>query len=110
MRHLKAFFELRELFSLLPDQSLLAQSPGYCDDSVQTMRGPNCFAAYSSNGRPFLIWTGRLQAARWRPLWFNPRTGESQSAPEVPQAPYLEFRPPGRERRGNDWALLATAL
>lgn len=131
MTHLASFMRTLDpevALSRMPDQALLAGSPGRADrlrsDLIVASRTPDGRFAmvYIANGRMASLklsaLKGPLSAA-----WFNPRSGRwhaggTESAKRTffvrdlaagPGAPDRDFDPPGEAGDGNDWVLVLRA-
>ncbi|HZG56689.1 glycoside hydrolase family 140 protein [Paenibacillus sp.] len=104
MRHVRRLIEARPFLERVPDQGLLAGNDAGANRQVAT-RGAKYAMAYSPNGLRLRISMGRIQGARVRASWYDPRTGTFSTFGEYENRGVAEFVPPS-SGRGDDWVLV----
>jgi hypothetical protein len=110
MRYLKALMEIRS-FERVPDQALLASSPGTGTAYVRATRAASGRDAliYIPAGNDVTINMDRL-AGSAQATWFNPRTGNYSRIGVLTNRGTRTFNPPGDPAVGNDWVLVLDGL
>ncbi|WP_171629780.1 glycoside hydrolase family 140 protein [Paenibacillus plantarum] len=106
MVHLKHLFLSRPYDERTPDDTTICGDQGYRYDRLFVSLGKSYLMAYTYTGRSITLQLGLFsgkQAAVW---WFNPRTGESESAGVVDNEGAQEFVPQAVSAPGNDWVLV----
>jgi len=104
MRHLRSLVESRPYFSRVPDPSLIADPLDGADRIVAT-RGDGYAFIYSPQGRKFTANLGKIQGARLKVAWFNPRTGTTTASDTFDNIGTRDFTCPS-EGFGADWVLI----
>lgn len=104
MRHLRSLVESRPYFSRVPDPSLIADPLDGADRIVAT-RGDGYAFIYSPQGRKFTANLGKIQGARLKVAWFNPRTGTTTASDTFDNTGTRDFTCPS-EGFGADWVLI----
>jgi len=121
MVHLKHLFESRSWHTLIPDQFSakpwfeldLASEKRVVVDGLGEQRGLDYLAAaYTADRRTLIAYMptsrtvtadlSRLTGETKRAWWFDPRTGQAQSAGELPGKGLVKLSPPA----DGDWALV----
>jgi len=106
MTHLKNLLLSHPFFSRIPNQSLLVENPYDPTGYLTACSGDGYFFVYIPTGKTVQIETGLLKVATIKVWWFNPRTGEVISEGKKVNQDIIEFDPPGKRKRGNDWVLV----
>jgi len=106
MTWLKKLMLSRPFFERIPDQTILLENPHDPTGHLQACRGSDYLMIYIPTGKPVQINTGKLTATQLAVWWYNPRTGEAQSAGKMANKASMTFDPPGETSRGNDWVLV----
>jgi hypothetical protein len=118
MVHVKAFFNSRPWFNLVPDprrgsDGVTATRTNIIINGVGELNGMDTLAAartadgntimaYMPTARTVTVDLAQVSGKQARSWWFNPQTGESQSAGEYPTSGPKSFTPPGE----GDWGLV----
>jgi hypothetical protein len=105
MRHVRALLESRPYLTRVPDPSLLVSDHGSGTHHVQATRDENGSYAfvYLPSPRPVTLDLGKLSGPTIAVTWYDPRTGTSRRAGDVPRVGNREFTPPSG---GPDWVLV----
>ncbi|WP_414813232.1 putative collagen-binding domain-containing protein [Paenibacillus sp. Soil766] len=106
MVHLKNLFLSRPHNERTPDETAICGDPGYRYDRLFVNLGKSYLMAYTYTGRTITLRLGLFSGKRAAVWWFNPRTGESESAGVVDNEGTQEFVPPTVCVPGNDWVLV----
>jgi hypothetical protein len=77
----------------------------YWYDAIDA-RGAGYALFYTYTDRPFTVRMGRIDGAKVRAWWFDPRTGTATEAGTWENAGTRRFEPPGAPHPGNDWVLV----
>ena len=104
MQYVRKLMEARPMLDRVPDNALLV-STLHEHNKVLATRGEDYLMVYSSQGRSFELWGGRIQGDSLRVVWFDPRTGTSKESGSVTNKGVLKFSPPS-SGYGQDWVLL----
>jgi len=108
MSHVRALFESREWWRLLPDleQRFVVHGrgdPGGHDGvQVAVSDARDTLIAYFPSPRAIRVAFGRLAGARWRVWWFDPRSGHATDGGLVETPGFSELKPPAE----GDWVLV----
>lgn len=113
MQHGRRLIESRPFLDRIPDPELIVTGPVPSSVPgagryrfVATRDAAGTYAmVYAPAGRPFTIRGNRLNAARLRAWWFDPRRGEARLVGEFPASPELTFSPP-EFGETTDWVLV----
>lgn len=111
MMHARRLIESHDLFSRVPDQSLIASENPAGAFHVQATRGQGYALVYIPCGTTVEVRMDALAPAAGealiRAFWFNPRTGERASAGQFASRGTQAFTPvdEGRPLRQQDWVL-----
>lgn len=108
MQYLKRLMTSRPYFSRVFDTSIIANQ-GARNDFLAATRGKDYAFVYTWNGRPIDIYMGKLEGARSKAYWYNPRNGETRVIGIFVNRRITRFVPPGIEENGNDWVLVLDA-
>lgn len=107
MKHLRNLMLSRPFVTRIPDQSLLTftqtASPEYV---VATRDAAGAYAfVYIPVGKTVNVNLDKLSGSKLKAAWYNPRTGETTQAGEIPKKGTKDFTPPtlGKD---NDWVLI----
>lgn len=106
MVHLKRLILSRPFLERIGDQAPVASDEGEGYDRILVTRGHDYLMAYTYTGRSFELTLGQISGRRLAAWWFNPRTGQTQSAGSVPNQGVHRFSPPGTSAPGHDWVLV----
>lgn len=79
MRYVRELIESRPVLSRVPDQSIVANELQGADHIAAT-RGDGYAFVYDAQGRPFTVNMWKISGERVKCWWFNPRSGDSESA------------------------------
>ena len=108
MVHVKTFFTARPWYELVPDQKHTVVTGGLGESNgmdylaaARTADGATLLA-YAPTPRTITVDLAQLSGERACAWWFNPRTGEAQSAGEYETKTKQDFITPGE----GDWALV----
>jgi hypothetical protein len=104
MKYLRALMESRPFFDRIPDQSVIESSLG-ASDRIQATRGTDYIFVYSSQGKPFVVNTGKISGKEIHAFWYNPRNGEVKEIGRMSKQTKQEFTPPS-SGYGHDWILV----
>lgn len=110
MQWVKQLMLSRSYFERVPDQGLVAGSPGVKYNHLLATRGKNYAFVYTYNGRDFTVNATKLTGSKIKAAWFNPRTGERTEIGTMTKSAAMKFNPPGEKKNGNDWVLVLDAL
>ncbi len=96
VQYARALLESRPFLTRIPDQELIVSDPGTGTHHVVATRddGGSYALIYLPSCKPVTVDLGRLSGARITVTWYDPRTGESRPAGEVPGGGQHEFTPP----------------
>jgi hypothetical protein len=108
--HLKSLMASIPLFSLVPDQTLLAGGQGVKYDHIAACRGDDFAFMYTFNGREMEVAMGKISGEEVDASWYDPRTGTSSVIGSFDNTGILRFDPPGEKEEGNDWVLVLRSL
>lgn len=105
--YLKKLMESRPFLTRIPDQAVIARSPGDgMERAAATRDSAGSYAmVYLPTGNPAIVRTGMLQGKEITAWWFNPREGSTRRIGRFPAGGVLEFVPPLRGE-DNDWVLV----
>jgi hypothetical protein len=108
MARLKTLFASRPWYELIPDEEHQVVVDGLGEfrgldylAAARTGDGATVMA-YLPTARTFTVEMNKIAGKAARAWWFNPRTGESNSAGEFPTSGKKKFTPPG----DGDWVLV----
>lgn len=110
MHYLKDLMLSRPYFDRVPDQDLVAGSSGERYDYQAATRGRDYAFIYTWNGKDIKVNLGRIAGEKVRAGWFDPRTGEIQTAGERENSGTGLFETPGEPGDGNDWVLILDSV
>ena len=97
----------RPYFGRVPDQSLIvAAKQGKKYNYLIGTRGVNYAFIYTYNGRDIPVNLGKIQGAKVKASWYDPRTGETKTIGTFPNTGTKTFKPEGEVKDGNDWVLI----
>ena len=108
MVHLRAFYTSRPWYNLVPDQKHEVVTGGLGEfngmdylAAARTADG-STLIAYMPTARTVTVDLSKLSGASLRAWWFDPRSGQAQSAGEYSTTGPLHFSPPAE----GDWGLV----
>jgi hypothetical protein len=104
--HLKSLMGSIPLFSLVPDQSLIANEQGEKYDYIAACRGDDFAFLYTHTGREVNVVMGKITGDEVNAAWYDPRTGTSTGIGSFDNTGTLRLDPPGEWEEGNDWVLV----
>ena len=104
MRFVRALVESRPYLSRVPDPSIVVD-PLDGPDRIAAARGDGYLFVYSAQGRRFTVHMGKISGASVQAWWYNPRSGQAESAGTFANTGEREFAPPS-EGFGSDWVLV----
>jgi hypothetical protein len=110
MRYLRSLIESLSFLDRIPDQSVIASSPGSGKDHVCATRDSEGSYAmiYLPTGRTVTINMRKIPGPEAKALWFDPRSGHATVIGRFPCLGTREFKPPPKGA-GNDWVLVLEA-
>jgi hypothetical protein len=107
MQYVKKLMLSRPYFGRVPDQSLIvAAKQGKKYNYLIGTRGINYAFIYTYNGRDIPVNLGKVQGAKVKASWYDPRTGETKTIGTFPNTGTKTFKPAGEVKDGNDWVLI----
>jgi len=107
MQYIKKLMLSRPYFGRVPDQSLIvAAKQGKKYNYLIGTRGVNYAFIYTYNGRDIPVNLGKIQGAKVKASWYDPRTGETKTIGTFPNTGTKTFKPAGQVVDGNDWVLI----
>lgn len=108
MQYVKKLILEHNYFDRIPDESMVVNQ-GEKYDYLAATRGNDYALVYTYNGKNMKLNMGKIQGAKVKASWFNPRNGEEKSIGEFQNQGVLDFDPPGEKVDGNDWVLVLTS-
>jgi hypothetical protein len=107
MQWVRRLFESRPFQKLMPEQALILDGPRQGGAKIRAARAEDgSFAlVYSPYGEPFTVDLARIEAARIRESWYDPRYGVSYPLHIASNMGAQTYTPPSRGR-GQDWILI----
>jgi hypothetical protein len=107
MVYLKKLMLSRPYFDRVPDQSIIvAAKQGKKYNYLIATRGKNYAFVYTYNGRDINVNLGKIEGAKIKASWFNPRNGETKTIGIFANSGTKVFKSPGEVANGNDWVLI----
>jgi hypothetical protein len=106
MQFLKKLMLSRSCFDRVPDQTLVAGTPGEKYDHQAATQGEDYAYIYTYNGKTIALNLGKIRGDKITATWFNPRDGSETVIGTFPNSGVKEFDPPGEPADGNDWVLV----
>lgn len=106
MMHAKHLMLSRPYFSRIPDQSLIADGQGEGTHHVQATRGNDYAFIYIASGQHIKVNMGKISGKKVKARWYDPRTGEAKTIGVKKNRGRMEFDPPGKPGKHNDWILV----
>jgi hypothetical protein len=106
MMHVRNLIESRPFVSRVPDQSLISGDAGTGGEHIQSTRGKSYAFIYIPYGQNVKVALGKISGQKVMAWWFNPRSGRAKPIGTFANSGILEFDPPGKTARGNDWVLV----
>ena len=110
MARLKMFFDGQPWYELIPDDKHEVVTEGLGEftgldylTAARTKDGETVIA-YMPTARSITVDMTKISGKEAKTVWFNPRTGQSDSAGQFPSTGKHEFRPPA----DGDWVLVLT--
>lgn len=107
MKYLRKLVELFPWYSMIPDQSIIAEGQGEGEDHIQAARSEDgsFILAYLTFGKPISVYMDRISGAKVKAQWYNPREGSWVSIGEYFNTGIQKFIPPSCGEQ-NDWVLV----
>lgn len=107
MGFVRRLFESRPFMKLVPAQEIIVDGPKAGGAKVRAAcASDGSFAfIYSPMGEAFTVDRSRIQAARVKEIWYDPRYGVSHHIHTGTSAGYQTYTPPS-SGRGSDWVLI----
>ena len=107
MVHVRTLMESRPSLDRIPDQALLVGEPGKGLDHVTATRAADGSYGmlYIPRSRTVTVSLEKLNGARVRMWWYDPRTGRAELVGESDRAGQRDFAPHG-SGDGRDWVLV----
>jgi len=107
MKYLRSLIESRSFLNRIPDQSVIASSPGSGIDHICATRASDGSYAliYLPTGRKVTIKMDKVSGEKAKACWFDPRTGKMNEIGRFPCSGTREFKPPS-QGASNDWVLV----
>jgi hypothetical protein len=107
MQYIKKLVLSRPYFNRVPDQSLIvAAKQGKKYNYLIGTRGTTYAFIYTYNGRDIPVNLGKIQGAKVKASWYDPRRGETKTIGTFPNTGTKTFKPSGEVKDGNDWVLI----
>ncbi len=108
---MRRLFEQRSWYKLVPDQSVLASSPGSGPFRLVSARAEDgsFVIAYTPRGQPLKIQMNKLAGPKVKARWYDPRDGSWREIGEFANSGVHEFSAPSQGQT-NDWALVLDSL
>jgi hypothetical protein len=106
MIHLKNLMLSRSYFDRVPDQSLIAGTNCEKYERVIATRGKDYAMFYTYTGKDFMVNMGKIEGAKVKASWYDPRTGKTTVVGEINNKGVQKFNPPAEPKDGNDWVLI----
>ncbi len=111
MRHVRRLLESRPFLSRIPDQKLIVDDEGRDRDEglVRATRdsGGAYAMVYAGGGDRFRVDLAKLSGEKLTAWWYDPRTGVASAPRDIANSgAEMDFDPPGRPSRSNDWVLV----
>jgi len=99
---------------MIPDQTVIVEGEGKCDQRVCALRSSSTLLVYIPTGFSPKIKLGTISGEKVKALWFNPRNGETTFIEELKNSGERRFDVPGMSKelgwlktgRGCDWVLI----
>ncbi len=110
MGHVRTLYESRPFEKLVPDQGLIIDGPLRGGAKIKAARAHDGSFAfiYSPRGETFSVDKSKINAARVKEIWFDPRYGTEYHVHTSDNAGFQSYTPP-TSGRGNDWILILEA-
>jgi hypothetical protein len=105
MKYVRTLMESHPMTERVPDQSLILESNLPPSERIQATRGKDYMFIYSSNGKPFTVFTEKISGNILNVYWFNPRKGSVISEARIKNKGPKIFSPPS-SGYGQDWVLI----
>jgi hypothetical protein len=107
MGWVRRLYESRPFQKLAPEQALILDGPRHGGAKIRAARAHDgSFAfVYSPYGEPFTLDLARIEAARVKALWYDPRYGVAYHLHTAGNMGAQTYTPPSRGR-GRDWLLI----
>jgi hypothetical protein len=106
MRYLKQLMLSRSYFDRIPAQDIITGKQGERYDYLAATKGRDYAFIYTCNGITMNIDLGKMNMARIKASWYNPRNGIFTKIGTYKAAGIITFDPPGEKADGNDWVLI----
>jgi hypothetical protein len=104
MKYLRNLIESRPMMDRIPDQTIVTDALD-AHDHIQATRGNDYIFVYSSQGKKFVVNTGKISGSEINTFWYNPRNGEVKQNGKMSKKQQHEFEPPD-SGYGRDWVLV----
>ncbi len=104
LKFLRQLIESRPMFDRVPDTSFVTDAL-HANDRIVVTRGKDYAFIYSSEGKPFIVNTGKISGKDLVAHWYDPRSGDVRQAGEFSRKGRLAFTPP-TSGYGQDWVLI----
>ena len=72
---------------------------------IQATRGKDYLFVYTAEGKPFTVVLDKIEAAKLKAYWYDPRNGKTTNAGEFSNTSEKLFTPPN-SGYGHDWVLI----
>jgi hypothetical protein len=105
MKYVRKLMESHPMTERVPDQSLILENNLSPSERIQATRGNDYIFIYSSNGKPFTVFTEKISGNILNVYWFNPRKGSVISEARIKNKGSKIFFPPS-SGYGQDWVLI----
>lgn len=104
---MRRLFERRPWYKLVPDQSVIASSPGDGEEDVRAARAEDSsfLIAYLPQGHPVRIHMDRISGKKIKARWYDPREGTWREIGDYANTGTHEFAAPVQGAR-SDWVLV----
>lgn len=113
MLHLRRLLLSREFPERVPAQDILesGKEDGIAHQQATLGKDGKFAFVYTPIGNPIKLNTSRFSGEELSAKWFDPRTGKERLIGDFKKsAGKLEFNPPGKSERGNDWVLIVDVI
>lgn len=107
MQYLKQLLLSLPYFERIPDSTLI--TPGRQGSRyayLAATRGKRYAFIYTYTGRDIPVVLGKLEGAKVKARWYNPRDGKYTTIATYDNTGTHSFDPPGEPAAGNDWVLV----
>ena len=105
MKYVRKLIESHPLLDRVPDQSVILENNNTPMQRIQATRGKDYLFVYTAEGKPFTVVLDKIEAAKLKAYWYDPRNGKTTNAGEFSNTSEKLFTPPN-SGYGHDWVLI----